>query len=165
MFKIATRAKANPAKRDPFAIRTRGKFPREGALYHGAKYLIFVSETMRFIYLNCKKENCYTENMLWPVVAARQLWCWFQNWRYDFGSLMKCVYKVLIYHPAKFQHSTMIWQCCSLSWMLWGLQGVQIHDNFWTSGVNFLFFTLNTYHIALVDWWQNFQRKQIENST
>jgi hypothetical protein len=41
MFKIVTRANANPAKREPFAIRTRGKISRENALYHGAKLWIF----------------------------------------------------------------------------------------------------------------------------
>jgi hypothetical protein len=39
MFKIVTRAKANQAKREPFAIQTQGKPPREGAIYHGAKTL------------------------------------------------------------------------------------------------------------------------------
>ncbi len=33
---------------------------------------------------------------------------------------MKCVCKVLIYYPPKNQHSTMIWRCCSRSWMVWG---------------------------------------------
>ena len=49
MFKIVTRAKANPAKRDPFAIRTWVNPPREGTLYHEAKHLIFFSETMWFV--------------------------------------------------------------------------------------------------------------------
>ena len=33
---------------------------------------------------------------------------------------MKCVCKVLIYHPPKTQHFIMIWRCCSRPWMLWG---------------------------------------------
>ncbi len=37
MFKIVTRAKANPAKREPFAIRTLAKTARRYALYHGAR--------------------------------------------------------------------------------------------------------------------------------
>ncbi len=43
--------------------------------------------------------------MLKCVVAARQLWCWVQHWRYDLGTLMKCVCKVSIYHPPKNQHA------------------------------------------------------------
>ncbi len=54
------------------------------------------------------------------AITACQLWCWFQQWRYDYRTLLKCVGKVLIYHPPKFQCSTMIWHCYSLSWMLWG---------------------------------------------
>ncbi len=45
---------------------------------------------------------------------------------------MKCVGKVLIYHPPKFQLSSMIWHCCSLAWMLWG---VWIHSIENCSGV------------------------------
>ena len=67
-----------------------------------------------------KKENGNPENMLERVVAARELWCWVPHWRYDLGALMKCVCKVLIYHPPKSQHSIMIWCCCSRPWMLWG---------------------------------------------
>ncbi len=33
---------------------------------------------------------------------------------------MKCVCKVLIYHPPKTQHFIIIWRCCSRPWMLWG---------------------------------------------
>ncbi len=58
--------------------------------------------------------------MLRHVVTTCQLWCWFQQGRYDIRTLMKCVGKVLIYHPPKSQQSTMIWHCYSLSWMLWG---------------------------------------------
>jgi hypothetical protein len=58
--------------------------------------------------------------MLRCIVTASKLWCWFQQWRYAFRTLMKCVGKVIIYHPPKFQSSTIIWHCCSLSWMLWG---------------------------------------------
>ncbi len=58
--------------------------------------------------------------MLRRVVTASKLWCWFQQGRYDFMTLMKCVGKVLIYFPPKCKPSTLIWHCCSLSWMLWG---------------------------------------------
>ncbi len=60
------------------------------------------------------------QNMLVWVVAACQLWRWFPHWRCDLGTLMKCVCKVLIYHPPKNRHSIMIWRCCSRPWMLWG---------------------------------------------
>jgi hypothetical protein len=56
--------------------------------------------------------------MLRRVVTARQLWCWIPQWKYDFMTLMKCVGKVIIYHPPKFQLSSMIWYRCSLSWMM-----------------------------------------------
>jgi len=65
-----------------------------------------------------QKKNCNTENMLECVVAARQLWCWLQHWRYDLGTLMKCVCKVSIYHPPKNQHTIMILHNCSLPWIL-----------------------------------------------
>ncbi len=74
-----------------------------------------IDKKLWFIKLNWKKENCKPENMLRRVVTARQHWCWFQQWRYDFRTLMKCVCKVLIYHPPKFQLSSMIWYCCSLA--------------------------------------------------
>ncbi len=56
--------------------------------------------------------------MLECVVAARQLWCWLQHWRYDLGGPMKCVCKVSIYHPPKNQHTIMILHNCSLPWIL-----------------------------------------------
>ena len=56
--------------------------------------------------------------MLECVVAARQLWCWLQHWRYDLWTLMKCVCKVSIYHPPKNQHAIMILHYCSLPWIL-----------------------------------------------
>ena len=65
-----------------------------------------------------QKKNCNTENMLECVVAACQLWCWVQHWRYDLGSLMKCVCKVSIYHPPKNQHIIMLLHNCSLPWIL-----------------------------------------------
>ena len=67
-----------------------------------------------------QKRKLQPENMLWCVVAARQLWCWLSQRRYDLWTLMKCVCKVLIYHPPKNQHSIMILCCCSRPWMLWG---------------------------------------------
>jgi len=74
MFKIVTRAKANPAKREPFAIRTRGKTPREGTLYHGAKLWIFNVRNIAVYVVELQKRNLQPENMLRRVVAARQLW-------------------------------------------------------------------------------------------
>ena len=70
--------------------------------------------------LNCQKRKLQPEYMLECVVATRQLWRWVPQWRYDLGSLMKCVCKVLIYHPPKNWHSIMIGRCCSRPWMLWG---------------------------------------------
>ncbi len=68
------------------------------------------------------KKNCNAEKMLESVVAARQLWCWVQHWRYELGSLMKCVCKVSIYHLPKNQHIIMLLHNCSLPWILsdWG---------------------------------------------
>ena len=74
--------------------------------------------------LNCKKkiatQKTWLFNMLECVVAARQLWCWLQHWRYsnEMGALMKCVCKVSIYHPPKNQHTIMILHYCSLPWIL-----------------------------------------------
>ena len=53
-------------------------------------------------------------------LVARQLWCWVPQWRYDLGTLMKCVCKVIIYHRPETQHFIMVWRCCSRSWMLRG---------------------------------------------
>ncbi len=66
--------------------------------------LLILDEKMWIIavyQVEMQKKNYNTENMLECVVAARQLWCWVQHWRYDLGSLMKRVCKVSIYHPPK----------------------------------------------------------------
>ncbi len=60
------------------------------------------------------------KNMLNRNLIARQLWCWVPQRRLDLATRMKCVCKVLIYHPPKTQHFIMIWRCCSRPWMLWG---------------------------------------------
>jgi hypothetical protein len=60
MFKIVTRAKANPAKREPFAIRTRGKTPREGTLYHGAKLWIFKTRNIAVYEIELQKRKLQT---------------------------------------------------------------------------------------------------------
>ena len=71
--------------------------------------------------------------MLECVVAACQLWCWVQHWRYDLGSLMKCVCKVSIYHPPKNQHIIMLLHNCSLPWILRRspLQGSENMNTLW----------------------------------
>jgi len=71
--------------------------------------------------------------MLECVVAARQLWCWLQHWRYDLGTLMKCVCKVSIYHPPKNQHIIMLLHNCSLPWILRRspLQGSENMNTLW----------------------------------
>ncbi len=40
-----------------------------------AKKPCSINETLWFMYLNCKNENCKPENMLRRVVTAHQLWC------------------------------------------------------------------------------------------
>ena len=57
--------------------------------------------------------------MLERVVAARQLWCRALQQRWDLGTLMKYVSKVLIYHPPKNGHPIMILCRCS-SHECWG---------------------------------------------
>ncbi len=69
---------------------------------------------------NCKKIH-NQKNMLNCSLVARQLWCWIPQWRYDWWTLMKCVFKVLIYHPPETQHFIIIWRCCIRTWMLWGV--------------------------------------------
>ncbi len=55
----------------------------------------------------------------WLNVAARQHWRWVLHLRYDLGALMKCVYRLLIYHAPKDWHSIRIQRCCSRPWMRW----------------------------------------------
>ncbi len=51
-----------------------------------------IFETLWFMKLDNKNKNCKAENMLECVVAACQLLCWVQQWRYDLGTLMKSEY-------------------------------------------------------------------------
>ena len=81
-------------------------------------------------------ENIALTSPPWTVLSACQLWCcfqqwrydfklWccFQQWRYDFGTLIKCVAKVVIYHLPKsqqlrfkvFENITLTSPCCWLS--------------------------------------------------
>ncbi len=69
---------------------------------------------------NCKKEFTTRKTCWLGSLIARQLWCWVPQRRLDLATLMKCVCKVLIYHPTKTQHFIMIWRCCSRPWMLLG---------------------------------------------
>ena len=114
MFKTITRAIANPAKRHLFKTWTRESSVRRCTPNRGAT--VSIRLCLFFFILN--SENIMRPCCLWN--APRELWCWVPQWRYDLETLMKCVHKVLIYHPPKTQHSTMIWRCCSRSWMLWG---------------------------------------------
>jgi hypothetical protein len=60
MFKIVTRAKANPAEREPFAIRTRGKTRLEGTLYHGAEFWIFNKKNIVVYEVELQKRKLQT---------------------------------------------------------------------------------------------------------
>jgi hypothetical protein len=64
MFKIVTRAKANPAKREPFATRTRGKTPQEGTLYHGARLWIFKKRNIVVYQVELQKRKLQTRKHL-----------------------------------------------------------------------------------------------------
>jgi len=106
-----------------------------------------------------QKKNCNPENMLERVVAARELWCgWVPQWRYDLGTLMKCVCKALIYHPPKSQHSIMIWHCCSRPWMLWG-SAPQESENVttlgWLIGHNWSLSNIRMVLEKCMNWLQN----------
>ncbi len=74
--------------------------------------------------VHLQKRNCCPENIFKWVDSACQFRCCFQQLRNDFGKLMKCVDKVLIYHPKSL--SVQPWfgcnflHCCSLSWTLCG---------------------------------------------
>ncbi len=59
--------------------------------------------------------------MLNHSLVARQLWCWVPQWKYDLGTLMKCVCKVLINHPLKTQHFIMIGIAAAGHECCWGL--------------------------------------------
>ncbi len=50
---------------------------------------------------NCKK-NSQPEKHVDRNLVARQLCCWVPQRRQDLAALMKCVCKVLIYHPSNF---------------------------------------------------------------
>jgi hypothetical protein len=63
MFKIITRAKANPAKREPFAFRTQGKKNQEGTLYHRAKLWILLNQRNNAVYVvEFQKRKLQTRN-------------------------------------------------------------------------------------------------------
>ncbi len=72
-----------------------------------------------------QKKNSQTEKPVESLnhsLVFRQLWYWVPQWRYDLGTLMKCVCKVLIYHhdAPETQNFIMNWHGCSRPWMLWG---------------------------------------------
>ena len=96
--------------------------------------------------------------MLERVVAARELWCWVPQWRYDLGTLIKCVCKAWIYHPPKSQHSSMIWHCCSRLWMLWG-SAPQESENVttlgWLIGHNWSISNIRMVLEKCMNWLQN----------
>ena len=113
--------------------------------------------------INCRNIAVYVVELqkrkLWTsVVAARQLWCWVPQWRYDLGTLIKCVCKALIYHPPKSQHSIMIWHCCSRLWMLWG-SAPQESENVttlgWLIGHNWSIYNIRMVLEKCMNWLQN----------
>jgi hypothetical protein len=62
MFEIVTCAKANPAKRELFVIRTWGKTPCEGTLYHRAKLWIFYPQNIVFYVVELQKRKLLIRN-------------------------------------------------------------------------------------------------------
>ena len=117
-----------------------------------------IASTIAVFIVELQKRNCNWQNMLERVVAAHQLWCRALRRRWDLGTLMKYVCKVLIYHPPKNGHSIMILCCCSRPWMLRSFspwESENINTLRWLSGHNWRLSDIKMVLENYKNWLQN----------